>query len=101
MWYFVQNRALSFTLKPVQTDLLSPQGFSFLNFIGVYLIYNVVLVSGVLQSDSVIHIHICILLENLPSYKLSQTVDFPVLYNRSLLAVYLKYSTVYMFIPSF
>ena len=27
-------------------------------FIGVWLIYNVVLVSGVQQSDSVIHIHI-------------------------------------------
>ena len=29
-------------------------------FIGVQLIYNVVLVSGVQQSDSAIHIHICI-----------------------------------------
>ena len=28
------------------------------NFIGVYFIYNVVLVSGVQQSDSVIHISI-------------------------------------------
>ena len=100
LWHFVQNRVLSSALKPVQTDL-SPQWFSFLNLIGVYLIYNIVLVSGILQSDSVIHIHICILLENLTSYKLSQTVDFLVLYNRSLLAIYLKYSTVYIFIPSF
>ena len=30
-------------------------------FIGVELIYNVVLVSGVQQSDSIIHIHIFIL----------------------------------------
>ena len=32
--------------------------FCFFNFIGVELIYNVVLVSGVQQSDSVIHIFI-------------------------------------------
>ena len=32
------------------------------NFIGVQLIYNVVLVSGVQQSDSAVHIHIFILL---------------------------------------
>ena len=31
-------------------------------FIGVELIYNVVLVSGIQQSDSVIHIHISTLL---------------------------------------
>ena len=30
--------------------------------IGLYLIYNVVLVSGVQKSDSVIYIYICILL---------------------------------------
>ena len=32
--------------------------FSLINFIGVYLIYNVVLVSAIQQSDSVIHVHI-------------------------------------------
>ena len=32
--------------------------FSFLNFIGVELIYKIMLVSGVQQSDSVIHIFI-------------------------------------------
>ena len=99
LWHFVQNRVLSSALKPVQTDL-SPQWFSFLNLIGVYLIYNIVLVSGILQSDSVIHIHICILLENLTSYKLSQNIEFPALYSRSLLVIYLTYSSMYMFIPS-
>ena len=99
LWHFVQNRVLSSALKPVQTDL-SPQWFSFLNLIGVYLIYNIVLVSGILQSDSVIHIHICILLENLTSYKLSQNIEFPALYSRSLLVIYLIYSSMYMFIPS-
>ena len=33
------------------------------NFIGVELIYNVVLVAGVQQSDSVIHIHVFILFQ--------------------------------------
>jgi len=55
-----------------------------------------VLVSGILQSDSVIHIHICILLENLTSYKLSQNIEFPALYSRSLLVIYLTYSSMYM-----
>ena len=47
-------------------------GFDFmLHFfliIEVNMIYNVVLVSGVQQSDSVIHIHICILLQILFPY---------------------------------
>ena len=35
-------------------------------FIGVQLIYNVVLVSAVQQSESVIHIHISTLLDSFP-----------------------------------
>ena len=54
---FPQNRTLSSALKPVQTDLFT-QWFSFLNFLGVQLIYNVVLISAIQQSDSVIHIYI-------------------------------------------
>ena len=38
-------------------------------FIGVYLIYNVVLVSGVQQSESVIHIHISTFLKILFPYR--------------------------------
>ena len=41
-------------LTPASPSVLPP----FLIFIGVKLIYNVVLVSGVQQSESVIHIHI-------------------------------------------
>ena len=37
--------------------------FNFLFYIGVELINNVVLVSGVQQSDSVIHIHVSVLWE--------------------------------------
>ena len=38
---------------------------------GVELTYNAVLVSGIQQSDSVIHIHIFILSQNLFSYRVS------------------------------
>ena len=76
--------------------------FYFFYFIRVRLIYNVVLVSGVQQSDSVIHIFI--VFEILFSYRLSQqsiqSVEFPVLYSRSMLVIYLIYSSVYKSIPS-
>ena len=42
------------------------------NFIGVELIYNV---SGVQESDSVIHIHIFILFQIFFSYRLSQNIE--------------------------
>ena len=42
-------------------------------FIGVYFSYNVVLVSGVQQSDSVIHISI--LFQILFPYRLLQNID--------------------------
>ena len=60
--------------------------FFFLNFIGLQLIYNVVLVSGIQQSDSVIHIHIVILYQILFSYRYHR-IEFPVLYSRSLLVI--------------
>ena len=75
LWHFVQNRVLSSTLKSVQTDLLSPQGFSFLNFIGVYLICNVVLVSGVQHSESVIQAHISTLFKILFPYRSLQSME--------------------------
>ena len=44
--------------------------FKFLFYIGEQLINNVVLVSGVQQSDSVIHIHVSILFQILFPYRL-------------------------------
>ena len=64
------------------------------------MIYNVVLVSGVPQSDSVINIHISILFQILFPSKLLQNIEFSVLYSRSLLNVYFIYSSVYMLIPN-
>ena len=48
-------------------------------FIGVELIYNVVLVSGVHYSESVIHIHISTLFYILFPYRPLQSTEFPVL----------------------
>ena len=45
------------------------------NAIGVYVIYNFMLVSGVQQSDSVIHMCIFILSQILFSYRLSQNIQ--------------------------
>ena len=49
--------------------------FFFFNFIGVWLIYNVLLVSSVQQSDSVIHIRIFILFQIFFLYILSQNIE--------------------------
>ena len=43
------------------------------------MIYDVVLVLGVQQSDSVIQIHITILFQILCPYRLLQNIEFPVL----------------------
>ena len=48
--------------------------FSFWNFIGIQLIYNVVLVSGIQQSESVIHIHVSTLFQILFPYKPLQRI---------------------------
>ena len=58
-------------------------------YIGVYLINNVVLVSGVQQSDSVIQIHIFILLQILFPFRLQQNIE-----QSSLLVISFKYSSV-------
>ena len=66
----------------------------FLFYIGVWLIYNVVLVSSVQQSDSVIHTHTAILFQNLfPQVITEYWVEFPVLDSRSLLTIYFVYSS--------
>ena len=69
-------------------------------FIEVELIYNVVLVSSVQQSDSVIHIYI--LFQILFHYRLLQDIEYSSLcyiYSRSLLFTYFIYSSVCMLIP--
>ena len=61
------------------------------------LIYNIVLVSGVPQSDSVIHIHMYFS-DSFPLYIIMRYwIKFPVLYSRSLLFTYFIYSNVYLF----
>ena len=49
--------------------------FFFLIFIGVQLIYNVVLVSGVQQSESVMHIHISTLFQIVFPYRSLQSTE--------------------------
>ena len=44
-------------------------------YIGVSLINNIVLVSGVQQSDSVIHIHVSILFQILFPFRLLQNIE--------------------------
>ena len=60
------------------------------------MIKNIVLVSDVQQSDSVIHIHISISIrfQILFPVRLLQNIEqkFPVLYSRLLLVIYLKYN---------
>ena len=61
------------------------------------LINNVVVFSGEHQRDSAIHVHVSILARtSLPSRLLLNTEQFHVLYNRSLVAIHFKYSSVYM-----
>ena len=52
------------------------------------MIYSVVLVSGVKQTESVMHIHISSLFEILFPYRPLQNIEFPVLYSRSLFIFY-------------
>ena len=70
----------------------------FIHFIWVQLTDSVVLVSSAQQSESVVHIHKCVPFQVLFSYKVITQcwVEFPVLYNRSLLPIYFVYSSVYM-----
>ena len=65
---------------------------SFFLKIKVQLIYNIVLVSGVQQSDSVIHVFFR-LFSIIGYYKTLNTV--PVLYSKSLLFIYLMYNSFF------
>ena len=49
--------------------------FNFLFYIGIQLIDNIVLVSGVQQSDSVIRIHVSILFQILFPFRLLQSIE--------------------------
>ena len=72
--------------------------YAFLRFyIGVSLINNIVLVLGVQQSDSVIHIQVSILFQIFFPFRFitEYWAEFPVLYNRSLLVIYFKYSSTF------
>ena len=75
-WFFVVVVLRFFLLFYIQFFL-----------IGVQLIYNVVLISGVQQSESVIHIHISTLFffQIVFPYRPLHSIEFPVLYSRFLL----------------
>ena len=55
--------------------------FFFLNFIGIELMCNVVLVSGILESDSVIRIHASVLLQFYYLYRLLQSIEWSSLHS--------------------
>ena len=58
--------------------LILPVSFYFKKivfYIGIYLINNVVLVPGIQQSDSVIHIHVSILFQSLSPFRLLQSIE--------------------------
>ena len=66
------------------------------------LVYHIVLVSGVQQSDSFIYIHISIVFQILFPCRVLQNTEyeFPMLYSRSLVIIYFMYSSVYLLIPN-
>ena len=64
-------------------------------FIGVQLIYNIVLVSGVQQSESIMCIYVYPpFLKAFFPYGLLQSVEFPVLYGWSSLVMYFLHNSV-------
>ena len=69
---------------------------------GVQLINNVI-VSSEQRRDSAIHIHVSILPQTPAAIQLAHNIEqteFHVLYNRSLLVIHFKYSSVYMPFPN-
>ena len=62
-------------LEALKYGVVSFFFFNFLFYIGVQLINNVVLVSGVQQSDSVIHIHVSILFQILFPFRLLHNIE--------------------------
>ena len=71
----------------------------FFFFLEVELIYNVVFVSDVQQSESAMHIYIFSPDSIVGYYK--NGIYFPVLYSRSLLFIYFKNSSVYLTLPHY
>ena len=73
----------------------------FLFYIGVEMTINAVLVPGVQQSDSVIHVRASILFHYFPALALTgYWVELPVLCGRSLLVICFKYSSDCMSTPA-
>ena len=66
------------------------------------MIYNVVLVSGVQQSDSVIYIHIFILFQifSIMVYHRILNIVLPVLYSRTLLFTHYIHNSLHLLIPN-
>ena len=58
------------------------------------MVYNIMLVSGVQQSDSVTHLYISILFRFFP---ILQNIEFPVLYSKSLLIICFIYKRANIF----
>ena len=66
-------------------------------FIGVQLIYKVVLVSAIQKSESAIHIHMSTLLDSIPiQVSTKHRIEFPVLYSRFLLIIFYIQYCVYV-----
>ena len=75
---------------------------AFLNFIGVELIYNAVLVSDVQHTDPVIHMHLFILFQALFPYRLLQkTEQHSLCYIAGPCWLSILYTVVCMLIPIF
>ena len=80
------------SLSKVWNFRVKQKVFSARRYFQVYLIYNVLLVSGVQQSESVIHINILFFHIVIANYR----VDFLVLYSIFLLIVYFMLWCVYV-----
>ena len=73
---FLGNELVTASVEPNQQHYCCIFSCSFFkNFIRIQLIYNIMLISGVLQSDSDIYIHIFILFQILCPYKLLQNIE--------------------------
>ena len=70
-------------------------------FIKVSLIYNVVPISSVQQSDSVMHINASPFLSYLPSQSIPRDwIQLPVVYNRTLLLIRSKFNNLHLLTPN-
>ena len=64
-FYFLDKSAFGKQVLLLDDDYMDIHFFNFLFYSGIELINNVVLVSGIQQSDSIIHIHVSILVQSL------------------------------------